>query len=357
MAQVMQKDAANLVCVLLDVHIWSGRRHLDKSDLVHSNPEFRKLPEKDLANLGSVKICDPEDIKKFHTIKGKAERALKRAGLPVLGAIGIPVDKFDDVHAELVTLQAEFSALADSFIVAYDQRVSDWKMKHMLANPAWESLFRHVPTATHVAGRIAFDFHPFKISAPADDMKPELNERFDNQVQGLKGELMKEVANEATSLITDYLTGSGQGGVVQRREYVTQKTIGPLKRAAAKLNSFRFIDSSIGPLADVIEEVLKSLPPTGRIDGNGLIKVWSLARMLSSPRQAAEMAAMAQTGSGADDLLGTVTLETAPAASAAGEGALQVTGEELLSVPPAVANQAVGEQAPSAAASGLSLLL
>ncbi len=313
MAQVIQKEAGNLVCVLLDIHIWSGRRHLEKTDLVHSNPEFRKLPEKDLANLGSVKICDPEDIKKFHTIKGKAERVLKRAGLPILGAVGIPVEKFDEVHDELVKLQAEFSGLAATFIAAYDQRVSGWKMKHTLANPGWANLFNHIPTALHVAGRIAFDFHPFKISAPADDMKPELNARYESQVQGLKGELMQEVADEATSLITDYLTGSGQDGVVKRREYVTQKTIGPLKRAAAKLNSFRFIDGSIGPLADVIDEVLKSLPPSGRIDGVGLIKVWSLARMLSTPRQAADMALMAQQGSVADDLLGTVPVtDTAP---------------------------------------------
>ncbi|MDO9100079.1 MAG: DUF3150 domain-containing protein [Caldisericota bacterium] len=356
MAQVITKDAANLVCVLLEVHIWSGRRHLDKTDLVHSNPEFRKLPEKDLANLGSVKICDPEDIKKFHTIKGKAERALKRAGLPVLGAIGIPIDNFDDVHDELVQLQAEFTALAGTFISDYDQRVSDWKMKHTLANPAWANLFAHIPTATHVAGRIAFDFHPFKISAPADDMKPELNARYESQLKGLKGELMSEVANEATSLITDYLTGSGQGGIVKRREYVTQKTIGPLKRAAAKLNSFRFIDSTIGPLADVIEEVLKSLPPSGRIDGNGLIKVWSLARMLSSPKQAAEMAALARTGSVADEILGTVVASDIAVASTQSQpvASASIQGEQLLDAPLAQSTPAAGSER---AAIDLSLLL
>jgi hypothetical protein len=146
--------------------------------------------------LGSVKICDPDDIKKFHTIKGKAERVLKRAGLPVLGAVGIPVDKFDAVHDELVQLQAEFKALSDSFIIDYDRRVSAWKESHILANPGWARLFAHIPTATHVAGRIAFDFHAFKIAAPADDMKPELNARYDTQIKGLKGELMKEDAGK-----------------------------------------------------------------------------------------------------------------------------------------------------------------
>lgn len=356
MTQVITKDAANLVCVLLDVHIWSGRRHLEKTDLVHANPEFSKLPEKDLANLGSVKICDPDDIKKFHTIKGKAERALKRAGLPVLGAVGIPVDKFDSVHDELVQLQAEFKTLSDSFILDYDQRVSAWKQMHILANPGWERLFAYIPTATHVAGRIAFDFHAFKIAAPADDMKPELNARYDTQIKGLKGELMKEVADEAESLITDYLTGSGQNGIVQRREYVTQKTLGPLKRAASKLNSFRFIDSTIGPLADVIGEVLNSLPPTGRIDGNGLIKVWSLARMLSNPQQAAEMASLAQLGHTTDDILGTVDASTSGAELDQSQApALEALKQPQLLEPPGVGS---GNSGPSEQlAADLSLLL
>jgi hypothetical protein len=68
-------------------------------------------------------------------------------------------------------------------------------------------------------------------------------------------------------------------------------------------------------LADVIQEVLASLPPTGRIDGTGLLKVWSLARMLSTPRQAAEMAQLAQQGMAVDDLLGTSAAATDDSAS------------------------------------------
>ena len=94
MTRVIKKSAADLVCVMLEVHIWSGRRNLEKTDLVHANPAFNKLPEKDLVSLGSTRICDPEDIKKFQTVKGKADRVLRRAGLPILGSIGVPADKF-----------------------------------------------------------------------------------------------------------------------------------------------------------------------------------------------------------------------------------------------------------------------
>lgn len=325
MTEVIQKSAADLVCVMLDAHIWSGRRHLEKTDLVHANPEFSKLPEKELANLGSVKICDPEDIKAFQTIKGKAERVLRRAGLPILGAIGIPFDKFAAVHDELVKLQAEFDSLVSIFISAYDDRVEEWKIKHMQANSNWSYLFRDIPTATHVAGRISFDFHPYRISAPADDMSPELNARYETQMKGLKGELLAEVAAEATALMTDCLMGKDKlSGVVKRREYVTQKTLGPLKRAAEKLRNFKFLDPTIGPLADFIDGLVDSLPPAGQIEGSSLVKVWSLARMLASPVEASQIAEQAANGVTAEELFSIVkVVEQAPMAKSA-EGILAV---------------------------------
>lgn len=304
MSNITKKDAGGLVCVMLDVHIWSGRRLLEKTDLIHANAEFRKLPEKELANLGSVKICDPEDIKKFQAVKGRAERALKRAGLPILGAIGVPESQFEAVHAELVGFQKEFAALEAAFLKSYDDRIAAWKTKHILQNPSWSVLFNSVPTAKHVAGRIGFDFHPYRIEAPADDLKPELNERYNEQVGGLKGALLNEVAAEASKLMQSYLQKDDSNGASEKREYVTQKTLGPLKRAGEKLKSFAFLDPTIGPLAEFVEHHLASLPNVGRIDGPDLLKIWSLSLALASPERAAEIGRRAAEGAPKDVLLG-----------------------------------------------------
>ena len=67
----------------------------------------------------------------------------------------------------------------------------------------------------------------------------------------------------------------------------------------------------------MIGEVLAGLPLAGRIDGVRLMRVWSLASMLSTPRQAAEMAELAQQGAAADDLLGLVAASVAVAQAAA----------------------------------------
>lgn len=303
MTQVVNKDAAGLVCVMLDVHIWSGRRHLEKTDLIHANPEFSKLPEKDLANLGSVKICDPDDIKKFQAIKGRAERAVQRAGLPILGATGVPLGKFDELHLELKKCQSDFRTLEDAFVKSYDDRIEDWKQKHVLQNPAWARLFREIPTAKHVAGRLGFDFHAYRISAPSEDLASDLNTGFQEEMGGLKGKLLDEVAAEASKLMSDYLMGRNGNGSVTRREYVTPKTLGPLKRSAMKLKSFSFLDPSIGPLADWIDSCLAPLPVIGQIRDKDLVAVWSIARALSSPTQAIRVAEKAASGSDAQSIL------------------------------------------------------
>lgn len=351
--KVIQEITGNLVLITLEVHIWSGRQRLEKEDLIRANPAFRQLPERELASLGSVKLCDPEDLKQFHTIKGKAERALKRRGLRLAGARAVPADEHQAAVDELVPLQVEFTTLANNFVAAFEQRVSDWKMKHTLANPAWANLFSSVPTAMHVAGRLSFDFHEVKASAPADASKPHLNERFENQVRGLKGELLDEVAEEADTLINDCLMAQRNDGSTQQREYVTQKTLGPLKRAAAKLNSFRFIDSLIGPLADLIDEVLRSLPPSGRIDGVGLMKLWSLARMLSDPKQAVDVAELAQAGSSASDLLGIVEPSSSKVAAGTSSGSDLALALDV----PTVLDEVIAKPTQPSAGPDLSLLL
>lgn len=303
MTQVVNKDAAGLVCVMLDVHIWSGRRLLDKTDLIHANPEFAKLPEKELANLGSVKICDPQDIKKFQAIKGRAERALQRAGLPILGATGVPIGVFDDLQRELRVLQQEFQTLEDEFVKNYDDRIADWKVKHLLKNRSWEHLFRDIPTAKHVAGRLGFTFHAYRIAAPSDDLNSALNAGFQSEIGGLKGKLLEEVAAEASKLMSDYLMGSGPDGSVTRRSHITPKTLGPLKRAAQKLKSFSFLDPSIGPLADWVEECLAPMPVVGQIRDTQLMTVWSIARALSSPAQAMVVADKAADNESSESIL------------------------------------------------------
>lgn len=292
--EVITKSATDLVCVQLEVHIWSGRRHLDKTDLIHANSEFTKLPEKDLANLGSVKICDPEEIKKFNTFKNKAETVLRRAGLPILGATGIPTAKYPEVFQALTELQTQYNNTAAQFIQNYDKALADWKLKHLLQHPEWEALFRDLPDAIRVGGRLSFAFHSYRIAAPADESESELNGHFEKQMGGLKGELLREVSAEATSFVESLFTSNN--GISKARDFVTPKTLGPLRRSASKLDAFRFIDPEIGPLAAYLNDVLSDMPDEGRIDGQKLISLASLGRMMMDHASIKRLCAVAAKG-------------------------------------------------------------
>lgn len=313
MAQVIKKDATDLVCVMLEVHIWSGRRHLERGDLIAANPALSKLPSEKLATLGAYKICDPDHIKQFQQIKGKAERYLRRMGLPLLGAIGIPAAKYAEVHKQLADFEQEFRKLADAFVSKYDTAVQKWAAEQLIENPSYSHLFNQVPTREHVEKKLGFSFHPYRIAAPAGDVEGEcaepLNDRFAHQVGGLKGELLKEVAQEATRLVDEYMYKQGADGIVKKREYVTNRTLGPLRRAAAKLNDFRFLDPTIGPLADVVIEVVASVG-TDRVEGGALMKICALSSLLSDPQKAVLVANAASAGTQVDDLLSSMSLVT-----------------------------------------------
>lgn len=315
MTNVIEKCVDDLVCVMLDVHIWGGRRILNREDLLAANPALSKLPSEKLASLGAYKLCDPELLRQFDVVRGRAERYLKRQGLSLLGAVGITPEKYqNEAYAKLLAFQAEFNALGDAFLKQFDVAVQNWATTQLLENPDYAHLFNQPPSREHVEKRLSFTFHAYRVNAPAAEDGSAMNSHYDTQVRGLKGELMRDVAAEAGTLVNEYLLRK-QDGVVTAREYVTPRTLGPLIRAAAKLDDFRFLDPSIGPLSDLINEVVASADAQ-RIEGKLLMKVWSLSKLLSDPERAVELAAAATEGKSSDDLLGAMTIAQGDASPA-----------------------------------------
>jgi hypothetical protein len=287
---IKQREAQGLICVTLDVHLWSGRKRLRKEKLLEKNPEFKNLPPESLATLGSIKIADPDDLAPFMRIKREAEKQLLINGLPLLGTIGIPEAKLDSVFKKLTVLQKEFEGLRAQLHRDYETRVQDWREKD--ENKGWAHLINDIPTPEYVAGRLAFGFHLCRVSAPSAEDASPINEHYGRQVGGLKGELFADAAREARLLMERYLTGNVDGAV-RKRDKITQKTIGPLRRVAEKLRSFSFLDPTVGPMAQVVEHCLSLLPHEGPIEGTHLTHIWSLARTLANEKAAEEAAAIA----------------------------------------------------------------
>lgn len=340
---IKQAQTAGLICVTLDVHLWSGRKRLRKEALLARNPEFADLPPESLATLGSIKIADPDDLAPFNRIKREAEKLLQLNGLPLLGTTGIPDAKLDRVFNGLSTIKLEFDAKRMQLHRDFESRIDDWRSKS--ENKDWAHLINDIPTPEYVAGRLSFGFHLCRVSTPSNEAQSPANELYGKQVTGLKGELFADAAREARLLMDQYLTGADKDGVVRKRNKITQKTLGPLRRVAEKLRSFSFLDSTVGPMAEVVEHILGLLPPEGPIEGVHLLHIWTLARTLANETAAEEAAGIAlrlSSPSLAFESLLTKSADTvnppaeATAPPPAPSPATPATGT-LLDIPPAVA--------------------
>jgi len=293
---IKQTKTDGIVCVALDIHLWSGRKRLRKEALLSKNPMLADLPPESLATLGSIKIADPDDLAPFLKFKREADKLLKLNGLPLLGTVGIPESKVEKVFKGLMDIKQRFDDHAQRLYRDFDVRITEWRERDDNVN--WAHLINDIPTPEYVAGRLSFGFHLCRVSAPSTDEFSDANKMFGKQMTGLKGELFADAAEEARTLMEKYLTGKDAHGVVRKREKITPKTLGPLKRIGEKFKSFSFLDHTVEPLAKIVDHVLSLLPTEGPIDGVHLLHVWTVAQMLSNPTTAMEAARMVMdTGS------------------------------------------------------------
>jgi hypothetical protein len=80
-----------------------------------------ELPPEDLASLGSKRICNPEDLRTFGTLKARAVNLLERNGRRFLSGFTIPETRLDDISAELSVIRKEFNEAREHFLRGYDQ--------------------------------------------------------------------------------------------------------------------------------------------------------------------------------------------------------------------------------------------
>lgn len=291
--QTTTVNAADLVVFMLDVHLWGGRQALRREQLIAANPTLQGLPPQELASMGSIHICDPDEIRKFSRIKRAAQMAISDYGLPFLGAFAVPIAYYQKVHDRLVELRMEFEAAVRDLEQRYNGAATAWQAKWKMQNPAYQSLLARVPSAQEVAGRLSFAFHCFKVNAPSDNLDDSARQGFDTQVTGLKGELLSEVATEAQLLLEQYMVERKENGTTEQRSSITRKTLRPLQRVARKLETFAFLDTSVKPLTELVQKVLDGLPAEGPIEGGDLMLVWTLATALGNPATASHVAMVA----------------------------------------------------------------
>lgn len=299
-------DIKVLDCLLalnLQVSIWSARKKLTPEDF--SGVSGLDLPPDDLASLGSKRVCDPDDLRIFSTLKGRAVNLLDRHGVRFLGGWAIPEAGATNIVKDLQQLQHEFLTEKDTFLTRYDDAVQDWIAKHT----GWETLIANsTVSADYVRSHLSFDWQVYKVVNPQEmrHLAPVVTEGLEQAVSGLGMTLFGEIAKTANDAWKRTYAG---------RTTISQKALSPLKTMQAKLRGMSFVEPRVIPIVDVIRTALDNVPPQGEITGRDLLMLQGVIGLLRDPESLVTHGQMVLDGQTPAAVLQTL-LTAAPVVSA-----------------------------------------
>jgi hypothetical protein len=258
----------HLVVVNPDIHIWTARKKLVPLDLGGA-----ELPPEDLASLGSKRVCNPEDLRTFGTLKARAVNLLERNGIRFLGGWAIPESRLEEISLELEAIKKEFGKAKESFLQGYDQSVQDWIVKH----PQWSGIIANSTVSEeYVRSRLNFRWQTFRVATPADTA---IGDDLRKDVCSLGDTLFDEVAKTATDAWNHCYAGKVE---------ITRKALSPLKAIHDKLLGLTFVEPRITPIAELIHQAFTWIPKRGAINGGTLLMLQGMVALLRHPAELLE---------------------------------------------------------------------
>ncbi|BDQ38469.1 hypothetical protein SYK_28290 [Pseudodesulfovibrio nedwellii] len=286
----------HLMALNLDVNIWTARKKLTPSDFGGA-----ELPPEELASLGSKKICNPQELRIFGTLKARAVNLLDRTGVRFIGGWAIPEDQADDIVTELISIRDDFLNAKEQFLNRYDEAVRDWITQH----PGWERLIgSSTVSADYVRSRIGFKWQLFKLLPPTEDA---VHQGLQEEINDLGGTLFGEVAKAATDTWHRCFEGKDQ---------VTHKALSPLRSLHKKLSGLSFVEPRVVPVVDLLETAFNRMPARGYIHGSALIMLQGVVSLLRDPATLVAHGQKILDGNDTNDILAGLVADTIPLLSA-----------------------------------------
>jgi hypothetical protein len=262
----------HLTAIRLDVNIWSARKKLTPADF-----GTMELPPEKLASLGSKKVCNPEDLRIFATLKGRAIALLDRHGVRFLGGWAIPESSTQAVIDALEAIVADFTTAKQAFLDRYDEAIRQWVSN----NPGWEPLIAgSLVSVDTVRARLGFAWQMFKIALPrSKGCKTDAARPLVDAVKGLGQTLFDEVARVADEAWHKTFAGKLE---------VSCKAISPLRGLRLKLAGLSFVEPRVASVVDLLDAALDQVPDRGPIAGANLVMLQGLVCLLRDPAAVVE---------------------------------------------------------------------
>ena len=238
--------------------------------------------------MGSLKLCDPAELRELAVIKRRAERACERLAVKFLGGYATDEANLDRIVGTLNELKPQFDAAALRVVSGLRGMIDQWVHGH----PQWEEAIRRCPPdVNRIASQLRFDFQVFRIAAPANDDAPA-NDGLERAVGGLTRQLYREIAVQARGALQRSFEGKSSVG---------QRAVRVITVIAEKLDALSYLDGGIRPVLDRVRGVRDTLPKAGKITGRELVDVMGLLSLLGNEDRLAKLASVRMAANGASD--------------------------------------------------------
>lgn len=277
----------DLLALNLNISLWSARKKLTLEDF--GNVE---LPPEDLASLGSKRICDPERLRVFGTLKARAFNFLDRHGVRFLGGWAVPEDKAGEIVRELKSIRDEFTAQKAAFLTEYDRIIDDWIDRHA----AWAKIITHsTVSGDYVRSRLGFTWQLYRVAPPV-----LVREQHQEQEAVMHAGLAEEVENLGRTLFSETARDADD---TWRRVYagkteVTHKALSPLRTLRDKLKGLSFVEPHVAPVVDILDMAFSRMPKKGNIRGADLLLLQGVVCLLRDPAVLVEHSRKVMAGYG-----------------------------------------------------------
>lgn len=269
----------HLVVVNLDIHIWTARKKLVPLDLGGA-----ELPPEDLASLGSKRICNPEDLRSFSTLKARAVNLLERNGIRFLSGWAVPDTRLLSIMQELAVIRDEFNAAKETFLQRYDQSVQEWIARH----PQWGSIIAgSTVSEEYVRSKLDFRWQVFQVAQPKTVAPNQSMDNLKDDIDQLGDTLFDEISRAA---------GEAWHRCYAGKTEITRKALSPLKSIYDKLIGLTFVEPRVAPVAELLDTAFRSIPKRGAISGSILIMLQGLVSLLQNPQALMEHGQMILDG-------------------------------------------------------------
>lgn len=267
-----------IVLVNVTLSCWSGFKRNSDSDLIKMNAA---LPDGGIITKGGKKIFPSEPLKAFGTLDKLISRKLAKIGVSALGGSSrvIPSAQVKEITKFIGECENEFNSLLVDFESNYDAHMERYLEKEVTDPVVHEIIESSKLCKAEAVKRFRFAKDIFSIMPQGDG---------DGLVNNLVSKLFSEVSTAALEAYDKSFLGKPRVG---------QRALNQVVGIRNKMAGLSMLDGkNIQPIVDSIDDVLKSMPTDGWVEGVNYAALIGLVNMLCDPDDMLKHAEKIQQG-------------------------------------------------------------